>query len=253
MLDSLLRLPGVGSAYWHFKWKVQPRKKPEMHGAAAPRAVLQSRAEWEDSIREARELGLPLHQDAPKNWDSLIALRVILEHTQPTARVLDAGAATYSVILPWLAAYGYRELVGNNLIFKTPVHVGPIVYEHGDITKASYADGSFGAITSLSVIEHNVDVTAFLREAARQLAPGGVLVVSTDYFDPPVDTGGAVAYGGPVKVFCAADVTKILDEARALGLEPIGDVALGCNERCVTWSRFGLTFTFLCLALQKKK
>jgi len=248
MLDSLLRLPGVGSAYWHFKWKVQPRKKPD---SAPLRAVLQTRAEWEAAVTEARELGLPLHQDDPKNWDSLAALRLILENTQPSARVLDAGAATYSVILPWLAAYGYRDLIGNNLIFKQPMHVGPIVYEYGDITKTSYADGSFDAITSLSVIEHNVDVSAFMRESARLLKSGGVLVVSTDYFDPPIDTGELVAYGGPVKVFSAADVAKILDEARGLGLSPIGDVELACNERCVTWSRFGLRFTFLLLAFRK--
>jgi hypothetical protein len=53
-------------------------------------------------------------------------------------------------------------------------------------------------------------------------------------------------------VFCAADVVRILDEARALGLRPIGEVELGCNERCVTWSAFGLTSTFLCFALQKQ-
>ncbi|MGE5184004.1 MAG: class I SAM-dependent methyltransferase [Acidobacteriota bacterium] len=191
------------------------------------------------------------HQDPPKNWDSLAALRVILGRTQPAARVLDAGAATYSVILPWLAAYGYQDLTGNNLLFGKPIKVGPITYEQGDITKLRFADGSLDVVTCLSVIEHNVDVSGFLREAARVLAPGGLLVVSMDYFDPPIDTKGAIAYGGPVKVFSAADARAMLDEARALGLQPTSEPDLTCKDKCVTWSRFGLEFTFLLLTLQK--
>ena len=248
MLDSLLRLPGVGSAYWHLKWKTQPRSKPAKR---IENAALQDRAEWEATVREAKELGLPLHQDPPKNWDSLHALATILADTQPTARVLDAGAATYSVILPWLASYGYKNLTGNNLLFGKPLKVGPITYEQGDITKMRFADGSLDVITCLSVIEHNVDVSAFLKESARLLAPGGTLVVSMDYFDPPIDTKGAIAYGGPVKVFCAADIAKMLAEARALGLEPTTPPVLTCKDKCVTWSRFGLEFTFLLLTLRK--
>jgi SAM-dependent methyltransferase len=249
MLDTLLRLPGVGSAYWRLKWKTNPRSKP---GVGVQNAVLQNRAEWEAALSAVRELGLPPHEDPPKNWDSIAALRAILAETKPTARVLDAGAETYSAILPWLASYGYRNLIGTNLVFRKPVRVGPIVYEHGDITKSRFEDGTIDVITCLSVIEHNVDVSAFLHDAARTLMPGGLLILSADYFDPPIDTGGKVAYGGPVKVFCAADVGKILDEARGLGLVPTSEPKLTCGDKCVTWSRFGLSYTFLLLTLRKQ-
>jgi SAM-dependent methyltransferase len=250
MLENLLRLPGVGSAYWHFKWKARPVNKPKQR---LQNGVLQSRSEWESALTETRELGLPPHQDPPKNWDSLAALSAILERTTPTARVLDAGAAMYSAILPWLASYGYRNLTGINLEFKRTVHVGPIAYEHGDITETRFPDASFDVITSLSVIEHNVDVGKFMREAARLLAPGGLLVLSTDYFDPRVDTGGAVAYGGPIRVFDAKDVTGIVDNAREYGLVPTTEVGdLRCDEKCVTWNRYKLSFTFLLLTFEKR-
>jgi SAM-dependent methyltransferase len=249
MLEQLLRLPGAGTAYWHLKWKTTPRRRPE---PMLQNGVLKTRAEWERAMARVKDLGLPVRDDPPKNWDSLAALHAILEHVGPHGRVLDAGVQTYSTILPWLAVYGYDNLVGNNLVFKGPMRVGPIRYEPGDITKMRYEDSSFDAITCLSVIEHNVDVSKFLREAARTLVPGGLLILSTDYFDPPIDTRGHVAYGGPVKVFCAAEIEKLLAEARELGLVPTtSPIDLSCEEKCVTWSRFGLQYTFLLLTLRK--
>jgi len=248
MNNTLLRVPGVAPLYWHLKWKVQPKRQP---AARAGNAVLKSKQEWEAACAETRELGLPLHNDPPKNWDSLVALRAILDHVKPDGRVLDAGSETYSAILPWLANYGYTNLTGINLVFDRPLKIGPITYEHGDITKMRFEDSSFDAITSLSVIEHNVPVSEFLRESARVLKPGGVLVISADYFDPAIDTKGHVAYGGPVKVFTADDMRAMIAEAKSYGLVPTSDMDFSCDEKCVTWSRFGLSYTFVVITLRK--
>ena len=247
-LNTFLRVPGMAPLYWHFKWKAEPKRQP---AARAENAVLKTRKEWEAARAEARELGLPLHNEPSKNWDSLIALRVILDHVKPDGRVLDAGSETYSAILPWLANYGYTNLVGNNLVFERPLKLGPITFEHGDITKMRFEDNSFDAITSMSVIEHNVPVSEFLKEAARVLKPGGVLVISTDYFDPQIDTKGHEAYGGPVKVYTADGIRAMLAEAKTYGLVPTSDMDFSCDEKCVTWSRFGLSYTFVCVTLRK--
>ncbi|MBK9757259.1 MAG: class I SAM-dependent methyltransferase [Nannocystis sp.] len=235
--------------YWGTRWgRFTPKAPPH---APWPNAVLQSRREWQAAVEHATAIGLPTHQDGPKNWDCLAALHAILEQTGPDARVLDAGSEVYSAILPWLALYGYRDLVGINLKFGERFAVGPVAYEHGDITRTHFADAHFDAVTCLSVIEHNVPVEPYLREMARILKPGGILVTSFDYFDPPLDTTGLTAYGGPVRVFDRAGVQEILELARGLGLEPTSEVDLSCGEKPVTWRRFKLQFTFAVITLRK--
>jgi hypothetical protein len=50
-------------------------------------AVLQTRRESDEAINQITSLGLPLHLDAPKNWDSLTALDCILSNTSRGAVV----------------------------------------------------------------------------------------------------------------------------------------------------------------------
>jgi hypothetical protein len=61
-----------------------------------------------------------------------------LERAPRSARILDGGAAFFSVLLPWLFLYGYRRLVGVNLSFEKLLRLGPIRYEYGDITRMRF-------------------------------------------------------------------------------------------------------------------
>src|SRR5207253_2093385 len=102
------------------------------------------------------------------------------------AAVLDAGAARYSSVLPWLRLYGLTDLTGNNLEFGADVRRDGVLFRYGDITGTDYPAGRFDAVTCMSVIEHGVPLGPFLAESARILKPGGLLVISTDYDqDPP--------------------------------------------------------------------
>lgn len=228
---------------------IRPKQVPQHQRA---NVALQTVAEWQSSQREVQALGLKPHVDGPKNWDGLIALDLILESLPSrSAAVLDAGAAPYSLMLPWLYWYGYRDLHGVNLIFEAPFSYGPIRYVPGDITRYPYPDQRFDAITCLSVIEHGVDVAAFLRDSYRILRPGGTLIVSCDYFADKIDTQGLTAYGVPVHVFDRPDIEKLIASARELGFEPTSPVALDCKDRPVHWKRLNLEFTFLLLAFRK--
>lgn len=225
---------------------------PQIPQANWENAVLQSRQEWEQAIAQASSLGLPLHQDPPKNWDTLAALSAILNRTDPTACILDAGAEMYSTILPWLSLYGYQHLYGINLIFDQPVKRGNIVYEYGDLTQTQYKSNYFDAIACLSVIEHGVDVRAYFQEMSRLLKPGGILVTSTDYYDHPIDTGTQMAFGVPLRIFSRGDLQNLLQVATQFDFELTSPLKLESTEKAVTWKAHSLEYTFVIFTLQRK-
>jgi SAM-dependent methyltransferase len=222
----------------------RPRGRPEVRCGAG---VLEGRGAVCEALNEVQRLGLPPHPSDPKNWDSLIALSCVLEHTDRGEAVLDAGATLYSVILPWLFLYGYERLAGINLEFEHPIRRGPIRYLPDDLTRTQFADGSFGAVTCLSVVEHGVEWDAYFREMRRILQPGGVLVTSTDYFEHPVGTEGKTAYGQPVRIFSAEDIVRGLDTAASHGFRQLRPFDPASPERPVRWK--GLEYTFAAFAL----
>ncbi len=247
--DVGLRPESAFRAYLKYKYHVgNPRGYPEN---SAGNAVLLSQAGWEAAVEAVAALGLALHSDLPKNWDSLVALISVFERTTPQAHILDAGAELYSMILPWLYVYGYEHLTGINLVFDRPIKRGKIQYEYGDITRTRFADQTFDAITCLSVIEHGVDLRAYFREAARILKPGGVIVTSTDYFAEPIDTGGRLAYGVPVHIFCRDEIAEALSIAGEYGLMLTSKMSLDSQEKPIRWQQIDLDYTFIVFTLQK--
>jgi SAM-dependent methyltransferase len=187
--------------------------------------------------------------DVEKTWDNLSALSYVLRTTDKTAKVFDAGSSLYSVMLPWLSLYGYRRLVGMNLSFPGDILHGPIAYLKGDITKTNLRGGQFDAITSLSVLEHVVNLSVYLREMSRLLKVGGSLIVSTDYWPESLKTKGKRAYYTGITVFDQAGIKDLIQTARLNGLEVTGEPDLHVKAPVVKWQ--GLRFTFIVLAFRK--
>jgi|GEM_PF-2793112 len=228
-----------------------PHRRPRPVWTPWVNRVLGSDAEVVVALAELDACGLVAHRGRPKNWDLLVALGSILERTDHRAAVLDMGSARYSRVLPSLYAYGYRRLVGIDLV---PMELPyPTMVEHltMDLTATTFADGSFDAITCLSVIEHGVSPDAFAREASRLLRQGGVVVLSTDFWCSPLDVAGKAAYGVPVHVLSPADIEVWIEAAARNGLTPVAPVELRCQDPVVRWSRVDLDFTFLNLVLVK--
>jgi SAM-dependent methyltransferase len=213
--------------------------------------ALKSREDINRAIEQVNKLGLPQMKDPSKNWDSLAALDLILINKNKNEHIFDAGGALYSVILPWLFLYGYRNLIAGNLVFNKPIKKGPIIYKYCDITNTDFNDDSFDIITCLSVIEHGVNLQAYFREMSRLLKPGGILITSTDYYETPVDTKNQQAYGVPIHVFNKDEITSAIKLAAQFGLTSIKSIDLNVNEKVVKWERFNLEFTSIVFSLYK--
>ncbi len=232
--------------------RVLPGGQRAVPTLVAPTAVLRTRAEADAVVSECRRLRLPLHRDKPKNWDALGAVAAVVSRVGRDARVVDAGAARYSSVLPWLRLFGLTDLLGINLEFGNEARRGPVRFAYGDVTQTGFDAGSFDAVTCMSVIEHGVPVRPFLAESARILRPGGVLCVSTDFDKEPPDTTGKTAYGVPVHIFSPDEIKDLVRAADEEGLELVGDLALDHDERPVHWPRTGLDYTFILLTFVRR-
>lgn len=214
-------------------------------------AVLKTHEEQESAIEQVKKIGLPVSEDLSKTWDSLAALDCILRRTNKAAKIFDAGAELYSVILPWLFLYGYKNLWGINLVFESKIRRGPILYEYGDITKTNFKKNTFDAISCLSVIEHGVELHPYFKEMSRILKPNGVLITSTDYYETEVDTRAQEAYRVPIHVFTKEEIMAALDIAKGFNLELTGPINLKCQEKVIHWKKFRLDYTFIIFTLYK--
>ncbi|MGN7248323.1 methyltransferase domain-containing protein [Janibacter anophelis] len=244
--------------------RLESRAKGEraLPTSVTPTGVLTDAATWRRATDEAKRLRLPLHRDLPKNWDALGAVGAVLELVDDgtrSARVMDAGSARYSPVLPWLRLYGFGaaagSLIGINLEFGDQVTRDGVVFRYGDVTDTGLPSGHLDAITCMSVIEHGVPLEGFLAESARLLRPGGILCVSTDYDQDPPDTTGKVIYGSQVRIFSPQEIRDLVETADRHGLELVGtldDATLSHTERPVHWSRVDLDYTFILLTFRKR-
>ena len=76
-------------AYMNLRWGLGQRDLPQ---AALMNTALQNQAQVDQCLAETTRLRLPPCGYAVKNWDTLAAVREVLQRTTPGARVLDAGA-----------------------------------------------------------------------------------------------------------------------------------------------------------------
>jgi SAM-dependent methyltransferase len=235
--------------YLNLKWIKHNKKFPYYQSKSF--RVLLTKSEIQECLAIIRDANLSPHRGSAKNWDSLIALNYIKANYRKDAQILDAGAEYYSVILPWLNKYGYHNLTGNNLTMLKPVKFKNISYEFGDITSLGYKDNYFDVITCLSVIEHGIDLDKFFIEMHRVLLPGGVLIVSTDYYESKIETNKQYAYGVPIKIFSKESILRLIEIAKKLNFELVDDINLTADEKVVHWKRFNLRYTFIIMMFCK--
>jgi SAM-dependent methyltransferase len=188
--------------------------------------------------------------DLIKSWDVLATVNFIERHVETTEPILDIGCYA-SEILASLHKLRYSHLSGadlnpnlNNMPYRDSIH-----YEVTDFMHTRFADASFKAITSISVIEHAFDGPSLLREVSRLLRPGGYFIASFDYWPDKIDTTGTQFFGMDWRIFSKDEVAAFVDEASAYNLVPVGELNFGSKDKPIHCA--GKQYTFGWLALKK--
>lgn len=189
--------------------------------------------------------------DDSKSWDVLKTATFLRDRLPLDTPILDVGAYA-SEILAVLHRMKFSNLAGVDLNprIKAMPFEDHIRYEVGDFLATPFPDGSFGAVTAISVIEHGFVSGRLLREISRLLRPGGYFIASFDYWPEKVDTTGISIFGMDWRIFSKADVLDFIEEGRAYGLSPCGEIDLEGGEKVIHWG--GKEYTFAWVALRKK-
>ena len=123
----------------------------------------------------------------------------LLNNYQKNAHILDMGCGG-SQVLRLLRERGFYNSIGIDLKISNYDRLmklyriardrkSPYKLKTMDMTKTTFSDSYFDCIFTVSVIEHGVDLEAFLKESNRLLKVGGRLFITTDYWEPKIDVG----------------------------------------------------------------
>jgi len=201
-----------------------------------------------------RKLGLVRDMavgDMVKSWDVLTTINFLEAHVKKDEPVLDIGCYASEVIVA-LHKLGYSNLTGADLnpdLQKMP-YQDCIRYEISNFMHTKFADASFKAITSISVIEHGFEGTSLLREMSRLLKPGGYFTASVDYWPVKIDTSGTKFFGMDWILFSKDEIAAFVNEAASYGLFPVGTMMYDSKDKVINCGGKGYTFAWL--ALEKR-
>ena len=184
-----------------------------------------------------------------KSWDVLATVNFLESHVKKNEPILDIGCYASEVIVA-LHKLGYSNLTGADLDpnLKRMPYQDCIRYEIVNFMHTKFEDASFQAITSISVIEHDFDGQALLKEMSRLLRPGGYFIASFDYWPEKIDTSGTRFFGMDWKIFSKAEINEFVTEAAAYRLHPIGEMRYEGNDKPIDCAAKQYTFGWLVLS-----
>jgi SAM-dependent methyltransferase len=177
---------------------------------------------------------------SPKDWD--------LQHILPEigdGNFLDMGCYGSHVIKN-LTIKGIKgDLVG--IDFSEPdMQLSNARYLTGNLLNVPITNEYFHNIACLSVIEHQVDLVKFAKEASRLLDSGGKLFVTFDYWEPPIRSNIKM-FGLEWNPLGIKEVNYLVEVCKNAGLSLVEDIDWTIKDKVITkgfWSpgNFGYTF-----------
>ena len=189
--------------------------------------------------------------------------------------VLDVGCYE-SPILPMLKRLGFFNLYGCDLVLKLDSsskfnNMSSFVYHEDyepiaemyndksyqlsirNLEDTNYSDQMFDYVTSLSVIEHGINIEKYFREMSRIIKNNGYLLTSTDYWpDKLVNNKNVLSKGTPDNIFSRDEIENLVAIAEKNGLKLIEPIDFEYKDKVVRWNSIGLDFTFIFFAMRKE-
>ncbi len=196
--------------------------------------------------------------------------------------VLDVGCYD-SPILPMLKRLGFTNLYGCDLVLKSSLDGNPNISNNNNSSNSlkyhedyepiakmysdksynlsirnledtKYNDQMFDYVTSLSVIEHGVNIEKYFREMSRIIKNNGYLLTSTDYWpNKLVNNKKVLSKETPDNIFSRNEIEKMIEIADKNGLKLIEPIDFEYKDKVVRWNSIGLDFTFIFFAMRKQE
>ena len=234
-------------------------------------SVLKNLSEVNYAINNLHSLGLFAHPDKVKSWDTYKMVKIISEGAR-SSFILDVGC-NGSPILSILKRLGFKNLYGCDLFLKKiPSTLTEIVYplyrpiieiyedkafniSIQNLEKTNFQDKMFDYITSLSVIEHGVNIQNYFKEMNRIMKKGGILLTSTDYWPDKILNIIKTKHNhrnDPDNVFSKEEIEKdVLKAAELNDLILTEPIDFSFENKVVHYNVTGLDYTFIFFALKK--
>ena len=237
-------------------------------------SVLKNTFEVIEAERGLQELRLFKHHWPIKSWDTYKMIKII-SGAKRESFVLDVGCYE-SPILPMLKRLGFFNLYGCDLVLKSDSNskltdmssfvyhedYEPIAEMYNDksyqlsirnLEDTNYSDQMFDYVTSLSVIEHGINIEKYFREMSRIIKNNGYLLTSTDYWpDKLVNNKNVLSKGTPDNIFSRDEIENLVAIAEKSGLKLIEPIDFEYKDKVVRWNSIGLDFTFIFFAMRKE-
>ena len=234
-------------------------------------SVLKNLSEVNYAINNLHSLGLFAHPDKVKSWDTYKMIKIISEGDR-SSFILDVGC-NGSPVLSILKRLGFKNLYGCDLFLKKiPSTLTEIVYplyrpiieiyedkafniSIQNLEKTNFQDKMFDYITSLSVIEHGVNIQNYFKEMNRIMKKGGILLTSTDYWPDKILNIIKTKHNhrnDPDNVFSKEEIEKdVLKAAELNDLILTEPIDFSFENKVVHYNVTGLDYTFIFFALKK--
>jgi 2-polyprenyl-3-methyl-5-hydroxy-6-metoxy-1,4-benzoquinol methylase len=227
-----------------------------------------------EAERGLQELQLFKHHWPIKSWDTYKMIKII-SGAKRESFVLDVGCYE-SPILPMLKRLGFFNLYGCDLVLKLDSsskfnNMSSFVYHEDyepiaemyndksyqlsirNLEDTNYSDQMFDYVTSLSVIEHGINIEKYFREMSRIIKNNGYLLTSTDYWpDKLVNNKNVLSKGTPDNIFSRDEIENLVAIAEKNGLKLIEPIDFEYKDKVVRWNSIGLDFTFIFFAMRKE-